>query len=180
MKVMGPGRIFSIAIAMTAACAGLIASPLAASGGPDNPFARRLLDAHNSERASAGVPALQWSDDLAADARRWAEHLSRQGRMIHATRDQRAQQGENLWMGAAGYYSAETMVGAFIGEKRHFRNGTFPDVSTTGQWRDVGHYTQLVWRGTQQVGCAVARNESDDFLVCRYWPAGNFYGQRTL
>ena len=40
-----------------------------------------------------------------------------------------------------------------------------------------GHYTQVVWRNTREVGCAVARNGSDDFLVCRYWPSGNWMGQ---
>ena len=72
------------------------------------------------------------------------------------------------------------MIGTFVDEKRHFRRGTFPDVSTTGQWRDVGHYTQLIWRGTQKVGCAVAPGGGQDWLVCRYWPAGNTMGQKVL
>lgn len=100
--------------------------------------------------------------------------------MIHASRDQRAGTGENLWMGAARYYGADVMVGGFVAEQRHFRNGTFPHVSATGNWRDVGHYTQVIWRGTREVGCAVARGGSNDFLVCRYWPAGNVYNQRVF
>ena len=97
--------------------------------------------------------------------------------MIHANREQRRGAGENLWMGYAGYYGPDVMVGGFVDERQHFRNGTFPQVSQTGNWRDVGHYTQVIWRGTREVGCAVARGETNDFLVCRYWPAGNVYNQ---
>lgn len=81
-------------------------------------------------------------------------------------------------MGTPGYFSTERMVGAFISEKRNYRHGSFPHVSTTGNWQDVGHYTQIVWRDTQQIGCAVARTAQRDVLVCRYWPAGNRSGSQ--
>jgi hypothetical protein len=37
-----------------------------------------------------------------------------------------------------------------------------------------------VWRGTTQIGCALASSAEDDFLVCRYAPAGNILGQRAF
>jgi hypothetical protein len=45
---------------------------------------------------------------------------------------------------------------------------------------DVGHYTQLVWRATTQVGCASASSEREDILVCRYAEAGNYRGERPF
>lgn len=147
-----------------------------AAARPDNRFATELLDAHNRERALFGADALAWSARLAREAQGWAQILAREGRMRHASNDQRRGAGENLWMGRAGAYSAQFMVAAFVEEKRHFRSGTFPHISRTGSWRDVGHYTQVVWPGSRELGCAVARNATDDFLVCRYWPAGNTYG----
>jgi hypothetical protein len=39
-------------------------------------------------------------------------------------------------------------------EKRYFRPGIFPDVSTTGNWYDVSHYTTMIWPTTERVGCA--------------------------
>jgi hypothetical protein len=54
-----------------------------------------------------------------------------------------------------------------------FRAGRFPDVSATGNWADVGHYTQIIWPTTQRVGCSISRSVKDEVLVCRYWPAGN-------
>lgn len=157
-----------------------LAMPASAQRERINPFAERLLDAHNEARDDVGVPRLQWSHRLARDARAWAEELARQGRMVHQPRADRNGQGENLWMGYAGYYGAETMVGAFVAERQHYLNGNFPHVSRTGQWRDVGHYTQVIWRDTREVGCAVARGRENDFLVCRYWPAGNIYDRPVM
>ena len=50
----------------------------------------------------------------------------------------------------------------------------------TGDYRDVAHYTQIVWRGSTAVGCALASSRTDDYLVCRYSPPGNVVGQKAL
>lgn len=149
----------------------------AADIGVDTAFARELLAVHNGERDRLGIVPLRWSARLEGQALVWAETLAGQDRMEHAR--QRHGAGENLWMGPAGYYSAHDMVGSFIAEKRLFRPGVFPANSASGRWADVGHYTQLIWPGTQELGCALARNERNDFLVCRYWPAGNTIGVRV-
>ncbi|MGN6498043.1 MAG: CAP domain-containing protein [Tsuneonella sp.] len=139
-------------------------------------FAARLLAAQNAERDSAGVARLSWSGKLAQDAQGWADRLAARGTLAHASQDERQSEGENLWMGTAGYYSAEDMIGGFAAEREKFKPGKFPAVSRTGKWEDVGHYSQLIWRDTKEVGCAVARNRENDFLVCRYWPGGNWIG----
>ena len=58
-------------------------------------------------------------------------------------------------MGTTGAYRIEDMVGGWTGERRWFRPGIFPAVSTTGNWIDVGHYTQMVSSRTTRVGCAI-------------------------
>ncbi|MEY2927305.1 MAG: hypothetical protein RL367_1782 [Pseudomonadota bacterium] len=142
---------------------------------------QRLLAAHNRERESMGLPTLTWSDRLASDARLWAQHLAQTATFDHAPpRPGKDDQGENLWMGTAGAYSPEDMVGDWIGEKALFKRGRFPDVSITRNWIDVGHYTQIIWRNTRTVGCAVATNRGDDYLVCRYGPPGNWMGEDPL
>ena len=50
----------------------------------------------------------------------------------------------------------------------------------TGKVADVGHYTQLMWRDTHDVGCAVATGNREDVLVCRYSSAGNYVGERAF
>jgi hypothetical protein len=138
----------------------------------------RLLALHNRERAELGIAALSWSGRLAADAAAYGPALDRLGRLAHSPRESRLGQGENLWMGTAGAFSPEEMIGGWAGEKRLFRPGIFPDVSRNGHWADVAHYTQMIWRDTREVGCALHRGRANDFLICRYAPPGNVLGQR--
>lgn len=135
------------------------------------------LDSHNEARAEVGMAPLVWSDRLAADAQGWANYLAANDLYDHASLEQRRGQGENLWKGPRDQWSANETVGFFVAEKRDFRFGTFPDISHTGQWRDVSHYAQVIWPETREVGCAIAYTASDEVLVCRYWPAGNVWGR---
>jgi hypothetical protein len=141
----------------------------------------RLLAAHNRERAAAGLPPLQWDPSLAADAVPWAEHLASIDALDHAEdADDADPQGENLWLGTSAHYSPEDMIGLWIAEKKDYRAGIFPANSRTGDFEDVGHYTQLMWRATGRVGCALARGARDEILVCRYREAGNVEGERPF
>jgi hypothetical protein len=150
------------------------------AGSVDEQFARfeaRVLAVHNRERAAVGAPPLRWDPDLARGAASYGPALAALGKLRHATPDQRAGQGENLWMGTAGAYQLEEMIGHWAAEKSLFRPGRFPHVMTRGKWQDVAHYTQMIWRGTARVGCAVHTTAKWDFLICRYSPPGNVVGQ---
>lgn len=140
-------------------------------------LAQQLLVEHNTERSNLGVPALEWNSQLARDAQVWAQKLAREGGLRHASKAESGGAGENLWMGTAGYFAPEAMIRAFVEEKRHYHHAVFPNVSRTGSWQDVGHYTQVVWRDTREVGCAIAEGGKFDVLVCRYWPSGNWMGR---
>jgi Cysteine-rich secretory protein family len=69
------------------------------------------------------------------------------------------------------------MAGSWAEEKKLFRPGTFPNVSRSGHWSEVAHYTQMIWPGTARVGCAVQPTPKWDFLICRYPAPGNVVGQ---
>jgi Cysteine-rich secretory protein family len=144
---------------------------------PSASEAQRLLVGHNLERKRLGLPPLVWNQALARDAGAWARVLLSRGELQHASHDARKGHGENLWMGTAGAWNAEGMVEMFLDERRYFRPAAFPNVSLTGHWSDVGHYSQIVWRETKEVGCAVDTAKGLDVLVCRYYPAGNVLGQ---
>jgi uncharacterized protein YkwD len=143
-------------------------------------FDQRILAAHNQERLELGLEPLSWNPALAQSAQYWADYLAATGRFEHAPEDPYIPEGENLWAGTKGYYAPEARVDAWIREKQFFRPGTFPDNSTTGRVEDVGHYTQLIWRATTEVGCAQATSVSEDILVCRYAEAGNYRGERPI
>ena len=142
-------------------------------------FNERLLAAQNAERAAARVDKLSWNNDLANDARAWADRLAQTGRFEHSPDEAgKDPQGENLWAGTPRAFEPEDMIGLWAAEKKDYRPGVFPNNSKSGDIENVGHYTQLIWRKTREVGCATAVGRDEEVLVCRYSQAGNVYGER--
>jgi hypothetical protein len=154
-----------------------IASPAAAASNGASQFPARVLAVHNAARAQAGAAPLAWDPALGDAAASYALQLALTNSFHHSDRHARPGTGENLWMGTHGVFSYEAMVGRWAAEQRDFVPGIFPAVSRSGNWENVGHYTQMVWPTTTRVGCAVASNARNDFLVCRYSPAGNVDGR---
>ena len=143
---------------------------------PSDAIEARLLAAHNAERARVGSPPLRWADSLEAEARVWARELIATDRFAHDPAQHG--HGENLWTGWGGrQFTPEDMIGDWTAEKANYRHGVFPNVSRTGNWSDVGHYTQLVWSGTTHVGCAIETRGDRSVLACRYAPPGNIDGR---
>jgi hypothetical protein len=143
-------------------------------------MAKTILAVQNQERAEVGVPPLTWSDKLAAGAQTWAEHMATTGEFGHSTccgafRDY----GENLAV-VKGDNAMGGIVGAgqkfWISEKKDYHGGPFQTIASNGA---PGHYTQMVWRTTTEVGCATASGNGGTtaVLVCRYTPPGNTVGQ---
>ena len=153
------------------------ASPAPGQAPFANQFPARILAAHNAERARAGVAPLTWDNALGTAAAAYAQQMAFTGRFAHSDRSKRPGTGENLWMGSRGLFSVEAMVSGWASEKRYFTPGVFPNVSRSGDWVDVGHYTQMIWPSTQRVGCALASTPRTDYLVCRYATKGNVDGR---
>lgn len=143
---------------------------------------RQAMEAgHRAARSEAGLAPLAWDSVLARDAKTYADTLATTGRFEHSAQPRGVpEQGENLWTGTRGAYRYDEMVGHWVAEKRDYVPGVLPAVSRTGKFGDVAHYTQIMWRTTQRFGCAEASNARDDFVVCRYVPAGNVAGQRAF
>jgi uncharacterized protein YkwD len=135
------------------------------------PFpSREMLSAQNSVRSRVGVPPLVWSDDLAKVARDWADTLLARGRFSHRPN---SPYGENLFEILGDAASPREVVEAWASEAKDYDYRS----NRCRQGR-CGHYTQIVWRNTTSVGCAVARGHKTEIWVCTYDPPGNYVGQR--
>ncbi|MDO8946950.1 MAG: CAP domain-containing protein [Desulfocapsaceae bacterium] len=141
------------------------------------PESEKIVALHNKIRAEVGVGPLCWSEELAVYAQRWADHLasSRCG-IEHRPRSGKWQQkyGENIFIGTASYYRTSDAVKAWAKEKSHYRGGAIQG----SRFANVGHYTQMVWRNTRQIGCATSLCRGNLIVVCNYDPPGNFIGQK--
>jgi len=125
------------------------------------------LSAHNTVRAQHGAAALTWSDSLSSVAQAWADGCKFQ----HSG----GQFGENLAAGTGDGYTIATAVKSWTDEVSQYNAGN-PQPS---------HFTQVVWKATTQVGCAVKDCSGifdpsfglAHFHVCEYSPAGNVIGE---
>jgi pathogenesis-related protein 1 len=132
---------------------------------------QELLRAHNRWRAEVGVPGLTWSSAVAASAQAWADKLAAIGDLRHDATNY----GENLYMGSGPRTPTEA-VDNWGSEKAECN---YRGEAIGNQTCVVGHYTQVVWRGSRELGCGVARTADGSHVwVCRYNPPGNFTGQR--
>ena len=178
---MGLGKSALLSVVATLGTAGFVAA--SAAPGPARPdrdiaaLRQAVVELHRQTRARVGLPPLAWNDDLAAAARDHAAMLARTGALRHAEQSPAEAQGENLWAGTRGAYAYREMVAAWAEEAANFVNAPTPRFSRSGQWQDAGHYAQIIWRDTREVGCAIASDPREDYLVCRYRPAGNVMGQ---
>ena len=135
--------------------------------------ARDLLGAHNRVRASVGVPPLTWSAKLEAAAKQWADSLLASGQFTHR---KQSDYGENLYDVRGARATAAQVAEMWAGEARNYDAAS----NTCRGGATCGHYTQMIWRTTKEVGCAVAGNPRREVWVCYYSPPGNWEGQSPL
>src|SRR5690348_14184283 len=124
---------------------------VAAPAPAQSPFDLRILAAHNAERGRAHVAPLAWDPAIAAGAQAYAKWMASSGQFAHSDRRTRRGLGENLWWGGRGAFAPEQMVAMWSSERRNFTGGIFPNVSRTGNWMDISHYSQLIWPGTTRL-----------------------------
>jgi hypothetical protein len=148
------------------------------TGGMSPEWANSILAVHNSERAAVGVPPLVWSDSLAAGAQAWAEHLAATGTgtLVHATDAQKGCPcGENLagfdW--SKGPTAPGGGTSLWVAEKNDYNGGPVGN-GYAPNGKPIGHYTQMIWRNEQEVGCGAAYGSPWSILVCRYNLPGNW------
>lgn len=169
-------------------------------------FQNTILIEHNGYRnRHENTATLNYSATLAADAQAWAEHLLSIGRLEHESGNN---DGESLfykrqplpydppltpeqiayfqqvipgWQPpgpVTGESVAADAAAAWYNERYNYSYTTTE--STNGN--PVGHFTQMIWRSTTQLGCGVASQLVQDdtmiesYTVCRYREAGNQSG----
>jgi pathogenesis-related protein 1 len=154
----------------------------------------RMTGEHNAARANvitdAPLPPLTWSPPLASEARRWADELARRCQGI----EHRASPayGQNIASrastGLQTRFSPGEAVAGWVAEGNCYERGRF---GTTDRCDKAcvaalhspgcGHYTQVVWRTTRELGCGYASCDRGGMLVeywvCNYSPPGNMRGR---
>jgi hypothetical protein len=138
----------------------------------------QLLSLHNRERAAVGALPLRWNIKLQIDATAYAQQLARTGQLVHAPREGRGIERENLGQGRISWSPVQIVSNEWSNEKGYFRAGVFPNVCE-GEWSQCAHYSQMIWPTTTDLGCGWATGSGFEWIVCRYSPGGNKDGKRV-
>jgi len=153
------------------------------------PATDQLVTAHNRWRAQVNVPPLSWSNTLQQQAQGWANQLktNNQCNMRHSAANGKT--GENIFWASPltqtsrnrppqlslQKVSAERVVNAWGSEVTDYDYQN----NRCASGKICGHYTQMVWRSSREVGCAKAIcADLSQVWVCNYAPAGNWRGER--
>lgn len=132
-------------------------------------FEKTILDQHNHYRAMHGAEPLKWNDEIAAYAQQWAETNARANRMYHR---QPNKYGENIYWQSWSGVDPKQPVDSWYSEVKDY-NFSRPGFSSR-----TGHFTQVVWLGSTEVGCGKAESRSGGtYVVCNYNPPGNYMRQ---
>ncbi len=153
-----------------------------------------IVSSHNKVRAEYKQQPLSWSNTLANYAQQWVDHLAKTQNceMIHRPNENGGQfqqiHGENLFWASPEVISAG--ANTIIKKIQRFHpteivkawadEADFYDYQNNkcqaGQ--DCGHFTQMVWHESKQVGCAKAIcPDKSQIWACNYHPRGNYIGE---
>merc|ERR1712000_337112 len=141
-----------------------------------------FLDFHNKERACFGLPAMTWSVDLENQAKQYAFKCH----YGHSPRDSRQAppQGENLAAGGGFGWASNDLINGWLSEQIDWSCAD----NDCGTGKVCGHYTQMLWKDSTQLGCASVQCHTGSpwgsgkwtYVVCRYNPPGNYIGRHPL
>jgi uncharacterized protein YkwD len=138
---------------------------------------------HNTYRATHKSPNITISDSLNSSAQAWAENIASSGQFQHSTN--RNNVGENIYASFTTQTSIDATTlgnGAVSDWYSEVKNYNY---ASPGFSSNTGHFTQVVWKGSTQLGCGAAQGTATIqgttynafYVVCQYAAAGNVQGQ---
>ncbi|CAF0873507.1 unnamed protein product [Adineta ricciae] len=143
---------------------------------PLSTYRQQALDKHNEYRSKHCVPSLQLDPQLNDIAQQYAEKLAATDTFAHSGNTFNGQwMGENLYMyGSSGSVltgTGDAPVTSWYNEIADY-NWNKPGFSMA-----TGHFTQLIWKATTNVGIGRAVSNSNQlYVVANYFPGGNMEG----
>ena len=138
-------------------------------------FRAAALKQHNVYRAKHDVSPLTLSSRLNDVAQHYAEQLARTNRLVHSGN---THFGENLYaFGSSGQAlpRPEAVVDRWYSEIQNY------NFDKPGFHTGTGHFTQLVWKSSKELGMGIAQAADGTwYVVANYSPPGNISGQFPL
>jgi glioma pathogenesis-related protein 2 len=141
-------------------------------------FLTSMVDSINQHRAKHGVPPVELDQELVTYAKSRAEHVADKADLVH---DGTGAYGENLFSSSSSrpvQGPATAASDKWYGEIKFYNYETF---ASNDPKEAIGHFTQLVWKGSTKIGagrvCGTADNTwHDTYIAVNFSPTGNMAG----
>ena len=128
-----------------------------------------ILANHNYHRKRHQVNDLVRNSEIEKVAQNYSEYLAKIDQMIHSGSQI---YGENLYY---CYNSAKICANGETASQRWYDEVQYYDFDNPGFSQKTGHFTQLVWKSSAQIGCGSACNSLNHcYITCNYYPPGNY------
>jgi uncharacterized protein YkwD len=124
-------------------------------------------------------------DSLNSTAQSWAKQMATTGVFAHSSASQRNGAGENLYVyyTTAAAIATDTLANSAV--KSWYDEVAKYNYANPGFAASTGHFTQVVWKGSTQLGCGEAQGTKTlqgtkykaFYVVCHYASPGNVIGQ---
>ncbi|XP_044188103.1 Golgi-associated plant pathogenesis-related protein 1-like [Thunnus albacares] len=132
--------------------------------GDDASFKQEFLETHNTYRARHGAQPLTYNSELNAAAQKWADHL------LQTNSSEHSKSGENIFNMSSSEplkLTGKEAVESWYNEIKDYNWGR-PGFSGS-----TGHFTQVVWKESIELGVGLATDGNNVFVVGQYRPPGN-------
>ncbi|KAH9488071.1 hypothetical protein Btru_065463 [Bulinus truncatus] len=134
-----------------------------------------LLKGHNDARAAVSLPPLVWNETLSEYASNWTSQcILKHSQGPYGENNAYTSSRDNLM-------AAQSSIQMWSSE---IANIDIPTWNCFGiNYKPTcGHYSQMVWGKTKSIGCSMTHCESlqpfRNFVMCEYFPRGNYLGQK--
>jgi len=136
-----------------------------------------LLSIHNFYRCLHGTQPMKWNNTLQMSAQKWA--ANRQAAQCDMQHSGYPGVGENVAAGTYRGLDGSNYDTSDIDMVNHWYNETWWYDYSLVPGPGYNHFSQVVWNGTSDVGCAWVWCEdlTYEFWVCQYYPPGNWAGE---
>ena len=127
-------------------------------------FGESLLSATNALRAKHGSQPLKWSAEAASKAEELVKEIASTGKLKHANHKG---MGQNLAYSMGKEFTGKDAANMWYKEIENY------NFKKPGFKPNTGHFTQLVWAETTEMGSAVVVKGKETYVVANYIPPGN-------
>merc|ERR1711872_739211 len=155
-----------------------------------NELRQRVASGQESNGAQPGASNMRklvWNDELAEVAQRWVDQCKGPVHDMNRNMCDGTLVGQNVYWSSSSWSSTEDQLMASVDEvvTGWYSEVEFPgfDSSNISPFQSVpgaGHYTQLVWADTHDVGCGLVHYQDGGWFstltACNYAVRGNIIG----